>query len=75
METPLSAWNETGGFASLPHGRFAFVISLRRVSQAKSNCQSIWLSFENYFNYKFNVMKSNDLQFDIIVGKIYLAKK
>jgi hypothetical protein len=39
METPLSASNETGGFASLPHGRFAFVIDSRRVSQVKTNCQ------------------------------------
>jgi len=60
--------NETGGFASLPHGRFAFVIGSRRVSQAKSNCQSIWLLFGKYFSYEFNAMKSNDLQFDIIGG-------
>ncbi len=45
METPLSAKNETGGFASLPHERYAFVIGSRRVSQAKTNCQSICLLF------------------------------
>ena len=66
METPLSASNETGGFASLPHGRFAFVIGSHRVSQAKTNCQLNKRSFEKYFNYEFNAMKSNDLQFDII---------
>lgn len=49
METPLSAKNETGGFASLPHERFAFVIGSRRVSQAKTGCQSICLLFEKYF--------------------------
>ena len=42
--------NETGGFASLPHGRFAFVISSRRVSQAKTNCQLILLLFEKDFD-------------------------
>jgi hypothetical protein len=60
--------NETGGFASLPHGRFAFVISSRRVSQAKTNCQLILLLFEKDFDHKYKVMKSNDLQFDIIGG-------
>ena len=66
METPLSASNETGGFASLRHGRFAFVIGSRRVSQSNSNCQSNRVSFEKYFYYDFYAMKSNDLQFDII---------
>jgi len=75
METPLSVWHETGGFASLPRGRFAFVISSRRVSQAKTNCQSIWLLFEKYFSYKFNLMKSNDLRFDIIVGEVLSDQK
>jgi hypothetical protein len=69
METPLSAINETGGFASLPHERYAFVIGSRRVSQEKTNCQSIWSLIRNYFNYKVNAIKSNDLQFDIIAGR------